>query len=207
MAHGMFGEVHFQDWVLVFGRVDRAQHGLWLHHEPDVHPGNALRAACQGGRPAHRRLDLCGRLDRRDLRRRFHHAVSVLGNDGVFVGVPGLVPAPAGVAGGGLSLFAGACGGRIGAAGAGWCCNLAARKGIWAFDASRCAASDGGDLPDHGGVPFERGGAAAARVAAGCLRRGHVQRVGLPVRVHDQDGGVCACAAALPGWKSWCRWA
>jgi multicomponent Na+:H+ antiporter subunit D len=36
----------------------------------------------------------------------------------------------------------------------------------------------------------ERGGAAVARVAAGCLWRSDLQRVGVPLRVYDEDGGL-----------------
>ena len=95
----------------------RPELGLRLHHEPDVHPRHALRPARQGRRPAHRLVVLRRRLDRLHLRGRLHHAVPVLGADGVLLGVPDLVPGPAGIAGRGLPLPAGARRRRRGPAG------------------------------------------------------------------------------------------
>ena len=100
-------------WPGPFPRLDAGlwpgrcpQLGLRLHHEPDVHPRDALRLARQGGRAAHRLVVLRRRVRRLHLRGRLHHPVPLLGADGVLFGVPDLVPGPAGIAVGGIPLSA-----------------------------------------------------------------------------------------------------
>ena len=106
MAHGEFGQVHFLDWTLVFGRVDALSSVFGyimslmcilgtlygLHVKDDAqHIASWFYVAGSVG------CIYAGRL---------HHPVPLLGADGLLLRVPHLVPGPARIAVGGLPLSA-----------------------------------------------------------------------------------------------------
>ena len=127
MGHGEFGQVHFLDWTLVFGRVDALSSVFGYIMSLMCILGHALRPARKGGRAAHRLVVLRRRLHRLHLRGRLHYPVPVLGADGVLLGVPHLVPGPAGIAVRGIPLSARARRRGRGSCLPAWCshCNAA----------------------------------------------------------------------------------
>ena len=94
-----FGEVQFLDWTLVFGRVDALSLVFGYIMGLMCILGTLYGLHVKDDAPAHRRLGLRRPARSAHLRRRLPHAVPVLGTDGVLVGVPDLVPRPAGIAG------------------------------------------------------------------------------------------------------------
>ena len=95
MAHGEFGQVQVQQWTLVFGRVDALSSVFGYIMSLMCILGTLYGLHVKERRAAHRRVVLRRRVHRLHLRGRLHHPVPLLGADGLLLGVPDLVPAPA----------------------------------------------------------------------------------------------------------------
>jgi hypothetical protein len=190
LAKGSFGAVSVSP---VHPRVwpgGRAQPRLRVHHGADVHPRHFVRAARQASGGDLGCVDLRGRLDRGDLCRGPAHAVPLLGGDGAVVGLSHLVPRTGGVAVRRLPLPARAHGGWRGVAGR----HHAALPGDrqHGLRRVRCDAPVGRSLPGPRRFSPQRGRASLSRLAARCVRRGHLQRLGLPLCLYHEDRGLRA---------------
>ena len=166
----------------------QTQHGLRLGLRHHGLPGGAVRPPPRGGRPPHGRVLLRGGLARGDLRRRLPDALHLLGDHGLLVGLPDLVPQGEEIDRGRVPLPP---------------VPRLRRAPVLHRDDALLRQDRELRLHQHpprqrrlAGVPDprrvrpERGGAAAPRLAPRRLPRGERGGGGVPLRLHHQDGGV-----------------
>ena len=167
------------------------------HIQPDRLHRRSVRPARAARRRARRHPGVRRRRSRGGLRGRLDHAVRLLGAHGGGVAVRGVVRRHPAVAGGGIPLSPGPYPGRLAA--------LLRHPGPPA--ARRRGRPGGADAKRHAGRRLlahpsgggrQRRGAAAARLADGCLPGGLGHRQRVPERLHHQDRRVRA-HPPLPG--------